>query len=430
MTKAKVLVFPCGTEIANEIFASLYQNKTFDVVLASSISGTYCDFRGKNVHLLPYVTDENFLEELCNLVRKEQISYIIPAHDDAALVLSQLSKKIDARIIGQSQNINEIVRYKDRTYDYFLNDLPIPKIYQSLDDVLVYPVFVKPKKGQGSISAFPILNKNEAKRFTIQYNPQDFVIMEYLQGGEYTIDCFSDNGKLVYCCPRTREKTVNGISVISFMVEDTFLSSQFEQYAKIISEKLGMHGVWFYQMKKDKTEKLKLLEVGPRVAGTMMLNRARGVNLVEMALYQSAGFDISVAHNSQIGVAVGRALAPIFLHRYAYSALYIDFDDTLYLDDSRVNTDLIKLIFQCKNKHIPVHLITKHHKKKLDHVLTEYGLYSVFSSIIHLNSKDRKSDFMIGQSMLIDDSYKERKEAIDAGFSALSVDAINVLFEQ
>jgi predicted ATP-grasp superfamily ATP-dependent carboligase len=430
MTKAKVLVFPCGTEIANEIFASLHQNKTFDVVLASSVSGTYCDFRGKDIHLLPYVTDEKFFDELCNLVKREQISYIFPAHDDAALVFSQLSEKIDAKIIGQSCKINEIVRYKDRTYDYFRNNLPIPQIYQSLDDVLTYPVFVKPKKGQGSFSAFPILNKTEAKRFSIQYDPQDFVIMEFLQGDEYTIDCFSDKGKLVYFSARTREKTTNGISVISFLVDDAFLISQFKKYAGIISESVSMHGVWFFQMKKDRAGNLKLLEIGPRVAGTMMLNRARGVNLVEMALYQSAGFDVSIAHNSQVGVGVGRALAPVFLHKYIYSALYVDFDDTLYLDDSFVNTDLIKLIFQCKNKYIPVHLITKNQKKNLEHVLTEYGLRSVFSSIIHLNSNDRKSDFMVGRAMLIDDSFKERKEAIEAGFYALSVDAVNVLFEQ
>jgi len=40
--KKKVLVFPCGTEIANEIIASLEKNKIFEVVLASSESQSYC----------------------------------------------------------------------------------------------------------------------------------------------------------------------------------------------------------------------------------------------------------------------------------------------------------------------------------------------------------------------------------------------------
>ncbi len=430
MAKKRVLVFPCGTEIANEIISSLNHNKTFETVLASSVAGTYCDFWGKPVYLLPYVTSELFLDELNKIIESQQISFIFPAHDDAALVLSQLSDLLKAKLVGQNNQVTEIVRFKDRTYDFFYNFLPLPKIFENFDKVSTLPVFVKPKKGQGSFNTFLIKTKIDADRFLDQYNPQDFVIMEYLPGDEYTIDCFSETGKLVYYGARTREKTIKGISVVSFLVEDAFLNHQFEDYATTISTKMNMHGVWFYQMKKDRDGNLRLLEIGPRVAGTMMLNRARGVNLVEMALYQSAGFSISTSYNSQTNVGVGRALAPVYKHTYSYTALYVDFDDTLYLDESFINTDLMKLIFQCKNRHIPVHLITKNQKNNLNQVLEQYGLINVFSSIIQINPGEKKVAFMETGSMLIDDSFAERKEAIEAGFYALGVDAVNVLFER
>lgn len=426
--KKRVLIFPSGTEIANEIIASLQHNKAFELVFASSEMDSFCSFRSQNTFFLPFVTSQFFLNEVNQLVSDQKVDFIVPAHDDVAFGLSQMELDINAKIIGQSFKVNNILRFKDKTYEFFKNLLPLGAIYSTEHPLNDFPVFVKPKKGQGSLNAFSIKDEIEYQHFIESFQADDFVIMEEFPGEEYTIDCFSDQGGLLYAGARTRDKAIQGISVSSRFVDDNELNEKFIKYAEIISKALNLHGLWFYQMKKTSKGILKLLEVAPRVSGTMMLNRARGINFVELALYQAQGYRVEVISNS-VQVSVGRSLEPVYNHNYQFDNLYVDFDDTLFLDESYINIGLMKLIFQCKNKSIPIHLITKNKKNNLSKVLHAYGITNIFDSIIHLTNEDCKVDYMESSGILIDDSFVERKQAIKAGIYALGIDAVNTLIE-
>lgn len=422
-----ILVFPCGTEIANEIINALKFNKYFKIKLASSEKMSYCNFRNKEIHILPYVTDDKFINDLTEVINKEKIDFIIPAHDDVALTLSHIEEVLDVDIIGQNRGINEIVRFKDKTYDYFKDILPIADVYEKEGDI-VFPFFVKPKRGQGSQESFLIKDQQEFEYFKKQYLSDEFVWMEYLSGDEFTIDCFSDKGDLLYAGGRTREKMTRGISVQSTFITDKILDEQFQKFAEVISQKLEMNGLWFYQMKLDANGKLKLLEIGARVSGTMMLNRSRGVNFIELALFQKLGISVEVVYNN-VEIALGRALAPKYKHNIEYENLYIDFDDTLFLDERYINTELMKLIFQAKNKNKNVYLITKNKKNNLAKALHMFGISHIFEDILHIQDSDQKINYMKKSSVLIDDSFNERKEAIHNGFYAFGLDNFNILIE-
>ncbi len=427
MKTYNVLVFPCGTEIANEIINALKFNKYFKTKLASSEGMSYCNFRNKEIHILPYVTDDRFVNTLKEIINQENIDFVIPAHDDVAFALSHIEKVVDVKIIGQNNVINEIVRFKDKTYDYFKDILPIADVYEKEEDI-IFPFFVKPKRGQGSQDSFLIQDQQEFKHFKDQFPSNEFVWMEYLNGAEFTIDCFSDKGNLLYAGGRTREKMTRGISIQSTFVNDEILKEQFQNFAEIISQKLDMNGLWFYQMKLDGRGKLKLLEIGPRVSGTMMLNRSRGVNFIELALFQKLGFPVETVYND-IEIALSRALVPKYKHNIEYENLYIDFDDTLFLDEKYINIDLMKLIFQAKNENKKVYLITKNKKNNLTRALHLFGISHVFDDILHIQESDQKINYMEKNSILIDDSFKERKEAINSGLYAFGLDNFNILIE-
>lgn len=428
MKNYNVLVFPCGTEIANEIIDSLKNHKYFKVKYASSEEMSYCNFRDGTIHILPYVSDKSFLNELNSLISLEKIDFIIPAHDDVAYELSLMDSSIKANVIGQSKEINQIVRFKDVTYTYFKDLIPLAKYNLEIPNENKFPVFVKPKRGQGSQDSFQIKSKNEYEFFIKKYDVNNFVVMEYLSGDEFTIDCFSHNGDLLYFGARTREKTTRGISILSTFVSDDKLNSEFLDYATIISRNLNMHGIWFFQMKFDNNKNLKLLEIGPRVSGTMMLNRARGVNFVELALYQKLGFNIEVIFNN-INVSLARALVPKYKHNLEFENLYIDFDDTLFLEEKYINPDIMKLIFQMKNENKKINLITKNKKNNLFKTLNKYGIENIFDKIIHIGEQDNKFKYIKKNSLLIDDSFQERKEAIQNGIHAIGIDIISICFK-
>lgn len=438
MEVVKILVVPCDTEIAYEIIDSLSGHKYFKLVFAAHDRNLR--YLHKNVYFLPFENDENFFDELNNLVERESIKFIYPANDNLAYVLSTNVDKIRAKLITHNADAHRICRFKDKTYHYFYNKIPVPKIYE-LNDLKDsdFPVFVKPKKGQGSLNAHKINNFAELKTFFLYNRYEDYLICEYLPCEEFTVDCFAHNGKLLYYLVRRREKTFRGISVISTIVNDRELNEVCNKYAELIASSLNMHGIFFFQVKFNKDRILTLLEVGPRVPGTLSLNRALGVNLVELSVYQALGMineNSTILRNEiQDEITIFRTLdrhVRLKTHDFIdlFDNIYIDFDDTLVLNSKFLNLDVIKFIFLCKNNAKRIFLITKNDNGSVISVLKRFGIYEVFDEVIILKRDDKKINYMkSGKSLLIDDSFKEREEAINNGITAYSPENIKIFFE-
>jgi hypothetical protein len=105
--------------------------------------------------------------------------------------------------------------------------------------------------------------------------------MEYLTGDEITVDCFTDrNRNLLWVGPRTRERIKAGISMRSTFLPPLRASEKLRppSTSELLSEALG------FSAKKDNFSQWKLLEFSCRVAGTMVSQRAKGINLPLMTI--------------------------------------------------------------------------------------------------------------------------------------------------
>ena len=89
-----------------------------------------------------------------------------------------------------------------------------------------------------------------------------------------------------------------------------------------------------------------LLEVATRVSGTMMVNRAKGVNFVELALWQAMGQPVKIKPTTD-PIVVRRTLEPHYDFDRRFERLLVDFDDTL-LVNGKLNAALMNLIFIAK----------------------------------------------------------------------------------
>ena len=86
----------------------------------------------------------------------------------------------------------------------------------------------------------------------------ELLILEYLPGREYTIDCFTNrHGKLHFCNrARQRIRISNGISVSSKTVNNP----KFIELAEKINKVLSFQGVWFFQVKENTDGEFVLME--------------------------------------------------------------------------------------------------------------------------------------------------------------------------
>jgi hypothetical protein len=232
---------------------------------------------------------------------------------------------------------------------------------------------------------------------------ENLIISEYLPGREFTVDCFSDRERgLLFSGARERLRMRNGIAVSTQLIDDPL----FESLAKKISSALGIYGAWFFQVKEDVNNELTLLEVGPRIAGSMAANRVRGVNFPLLSVFEAERSPLSIVSNSY-PVLLDRALKNKYKKTIQFDSVYIDFDDTILLGD-QVNLQAIQFLYQCINKEIEIILITRH-AGELSEILEKYRLSNLFDRIVHLRNGEKKSSVIThADAIFIDDSFSER----------------------
>jgi predicted ATP-grasp superfamily ATP-dependent carboligase len=218
MNKKNVLVFPGGSEIGLEVNRSLSASTHFNLFGASSVIDHGKYVYKEYISNLPFIHESAFIEELNKVLLEYKIDFIVPAHDSVVVELSEKQSLLKALVITSNYETCLICRSKKLTSEIFRNTIPVPQMY-SLSDKINYPVFLKPNIGQGSRGTHKVQSKEEID-FFLKEDPS-LLIMEYLPGKEYTVDCFTDsNGKLLFAEGRERIRINNGISVNSKKCDD------------------------------------------------------------------------------------------------------------------------------------------------------------------------------------------------------------------
>lgn len=420
--KKNVLVFPCGSEIALEVYRSLDKSTHFNLIGASSIADHGRFVFENYIEEIPFVHEEKFIPVLKAIVEQYQIDYLYPAMDSVIAKLKENEKVLGCYVVGSPVETTRICLSKKKTYEVLKASVRVPQIF-SFGKALPFPVFCKPEVGYGSRGASKIANFNELKDHFLTYPTS--LILEYLPGDEYTVDCFTNkDGELLYYGPRKRNRVSNGISVNTFPVDD--ISSEFGLIVEKLNEVLSFRGAWFVQLKRDSQGELRLLEIASRLGGSSSLFRARGINFAQLSLFDAMGMDVAIIDN-EYDIEMDRALNNKYKLGISYKEVFIDYDDTLILDGKFYNTKALVFLYQCKNEGKKITLLSSH-EGNLNGQLDHFGLKHLFDKVIHIEKSESKADFVSSENAIfIDDSFAERKGVADKGIPVFSIDMIEAL---
>lgn len=392
----KVMVFPCGSQVALEIRNSLIRQKNISLIGCSSKpdkSGCLFDdfvVGGKNVF------ERGFVKSIADIVETKSIDVIYAANDDAQLALSK--SKLRGKTIGSNHKTNEMLRSKSMTYSVLGDHIPVPSSFKEKPK---FPLFFKPDRGSGSKNCHLVWSDSELKVLSDRF--PEHVACEYLPGEEFTVDCFTDrNGKLLVSFGRSRIETSSGMAVETSESGDIRL----QDMASIINGKLDFRGPWFFQTKKNESGNHVLLEVNTRIASCSSLTRMRGVNLSLLALFDHMGEDCSIYENKRKSQTQSKFLSNVWVLESRYKILYVDFDDCLCVNGN-VNANLIKFVFECRNRGMRVNVLSKH-SGDLKDKMRKLGVLGIFDEIMHIGKEESKSIIVDSDSILVDDSFNER----------------------
>ncbi len=157
-------------------------------------------------------------------------------------------------------------------------------------------VIFKPACGNGSVGFGIILGAHEALHRNVLHEkpgsgfyyrreelphllPDDLgmelVVCEYLPGAEYSVDVMAEHGRVLYAITRSRDKMVNGISVKgTFIRRDDIL----EMVHRLVGS-LGLHGPVGLQFRENGQGEMTILEINPRLQGTVSSCLGAGINV-------------------------------------------------------------------------------------------------------------------------------------------------------
>ena len=428
--KKRVLVYPCGTEIALEIYRAIHNDKDYQLVGGSS-TYDHGRFVYKNhIDDLPFISDESTLDEVISFnkhIEGHDIDLIYPAMDGVLTVFSKYRGALTPIVAAPEFLTCEITRSKSRTYETVRAFVKTPVLYEDASGVSEFPVFVKPDVGQGSVNAKRVNSRDELDSI-LQVNCGKMIICEFLPGEECTVDCYTNaDGRLVFCVPRRRKRIKNGISVNAYRVDVPELYDM----AVCINSLVKQVGGWFFQVKQDKDLEYRLLEVSSRIGGASAFSRFLGVNLPLLTVNEHFGRVTTDVIANDCEIELDRALYNSCRSNLDFTTAYVDFDDTIVID-GKLNIQVISFIYECINKNRKVILLTRH-KGDLYAELKKFKISELFSEIIWIRDEtdEKTAHIKYLDAVFIDDSYGERKKVHDMfGIPVFDVHNVECLKEE
>jgi hypothetical protein len=424
MPRLNILVFPCGSEIGLEIHAALRYAKDIRLHGVSSVPDhgefVYARYR----QIAAQADSDGLLDQLNALVAEWRIDLVVPAHDSVIPVLAAAGQRLHAPAMVPGAEMAATCRDKHLTYARLQHLGIVPAAIGF--PAPAYPVFAKPAVGQGSQGAERVDCADRHRQ--LLDSGIDYVVSEFLPGEEYTVDCISgSDGVLLHAAPRRRTRVKSGISV---RTEAVPLDAEIEAMANAIGVELRLRGAWFFQVRRDIHGRMKLLEVAPRIAGSMGLSRARGINYPLLGIYAHLGRPFSVLAQDW-PLQMDRALCSRYRSGLAYSRVYLDLDDTLLLDDAP-NPLLMGLLYQWRSRGVEVVLLTRHALRPQDTLDRHQISAGLFARIVHLEDGSPKSAAIGADraAIFIDDSFRERRDVLETcRIPVFDLDAVEQLLD-
>ena len=311
-----------GAPGAPGIIQCLLQADWINLLVGDADSEAVGRYLHSNFVQLPKAKDEGFIESVLSICEKHNIQVILPLVTRELFLLAK-AKDLFAQkgisILVSSPEAVEIANNKAACYQYLCSKgIAVPKFYiANTKEEFIHAAFelghpqldfcFKPSFSNGSrgfrivsdsIDESSQLFDNKPYNTYIAYPlalsilsskpfPQ-LLVTEYLPGEEYSVDCLADHGKASLVVPRLREKMVNGISVKGRFIEDASIID----YCTRIIEAVGLHGNIGIQVRKKASGEPLLLEINPRVQGTIVAALGAGVNLPLLAVKNELGIRI------------------------------------------------------------------------------------------------------------------------------------------
>lgn len=243
--------------------------------------------------LVPRGDDPDLVPVLVDLCARLGIDVLVPTVDTELLPCVDAADAFAAvgtRVLANARPALATCLDKWALHQACVGAVPVPETHlvdDALDPgTLAWPRIVKPRAGSGS-RGVELLDGPDA----LARHPRDgsLILQELLPGTELSLDVLARaDGSVVAVVPRTRLKVDSGIAVAGCTVVDPALDA----LGRGVAARVGLTSVANVQVKQHADGGHRLLEVNPRLPGSMPLTVAAGVDMPTLALADVLGHPV------------------------------------------------------------------------------------------------------------------------------------------
>ncbi len=294
----------------------------------------YCD-KG---YIVDYRNNPNFLDEINQILNKENIDILYPLSTEDQNYFSEkkyIFEDKGVKVICSDFHAVVTVNNKYKLYEGLkkrgLNNPEYFKIEElaDIEDLIGKigtPFVIKPFVGKGGSDLY-IVSKDRAilreddRKFFLDYdqfienrrdyiNPGNTLICEYLMGYEYSVDTLSKEGKLFYGVVRKRYSSQGGLALEAEVVKN----DEIMKLTKEIIHGFKLSYINNIQFKEDKNGIPKVMEVNPRIPGTLNLSVKASSDFISDSIRLVEGDKIEIPE-VRYGLKILRYWDGVIIHK-------------------------------------------------------------------------------------------------------------------
>ena len=286
MTEYNILILSAGRRV--ELVQS-FQKAAKRLNIKSNVVAGDCSETAPAIYfadrkaILPRINEDNYVDEIINVCKREGIRLVIPTIDTDLLLLSEERERIESEsgavVLISSTEVISICRDKINTQKFLEeNGFKIPKMYseEELNSVnLQFPLFIKPKSGSSSINTFKVNNLEELTTYRALINGP--IVQDFMEGKEFTVDVFLDfEGNLITVVPRLRMATRSGEISKGKIVKDREIIEDIKRLVEVLKP-IGHITVQLMKTNKG----IEYIEINPRFGGGAPMSIQSGADSCE-----------------------------------------------------------------------------------------------------------------------------------------------------
>lgn len=269
---------------------------------------------------VPLATAPDYIDAILDICLGERVRLVVPTIDDELVLFGRAAARFREHGIRVAASPAQTSELCDDKYAAcrFLNDRGIAAAASWLPGEVpadaAYPLFIKPRRGRGSVGAFAVRSARDLDFFS-QYVP-DAVVQTFLDGPEYTIDMLCDfSGQPLSIVPRLRDVIRAGVTDRGRTVNDPALI----QVGRRCAATLQFAGAVNIQCRVVDGRPV-IFEINPRFSGGIPLTIQAGADLPRMLVDLAAGL--------RVAPAIGRFRDNLWMASY---------ETSVFLEGSRVH---------------------------------------------------------------------------------------------